>query len=121
MHACELLPVAAIVADSATSFIRTTVSASSHLHDYWSHSRERLDCWTREFATKGVGNNEDSNSVDPPFGAVLEEILFSEVLTRVWVRGLLRAKKLLAQYASAGNLILFVGTKKQASEVVERE
>ena len=40
---------------------------------------------------------------------------------RETVRGLLRAKKLLAQYAAAGNLILFVGTKKQASEVVERE
>ena len=40
---------------------------------------------------------------------------------RETVRGLLRAKKLLAQYASSNSLVLFVGTKKQASEVVERE
>ena len=40
---------------------------------------------------------------------------------RETVRGLLRAKKLLAQYAASNSLVLFVGTKKQASEVVERE
>lgn len=40
---------------------------------------------------------------------------------RETVRGLLRAKKLLAQLASGGSLILFVGTKRQASEVVTRE
>ena len=40
---------------------------------------------------------------------------------RETVRGLLRAKKLLAQYAASNSLVLFVGTKKQATEVVERE
>ncbi len=40
---------------------------------------------------------------------------------RETVRGLLRAKKLLGQMAAAGNLILFVGTKRQASEVITRE
>jgi small subunit ribosomal protein S2 len=37
------------------------------------------------------------------------------------VRGLLRAKKYLRQVAAGGSLILFVGTKRQASEPVERE
>lgn len=37
------------------------------------------------------------------------------------VRGLLRARKYLTQVAAGGSLILFIGTKRQASEVVERE
>jgi small subunit ribosomal protein S2 len=40
---------------------------------------------------------------------------------RETVRGLLRAKKYLAQLAEGNNLVLFVGTKRQASEVIERE
>lgn len=36
------------------------------------------------------------------------------------VRGLLRAKKYLTQVASQGSLVLFVGTKRQASEPVQR-
>lgn len=40
---------------------------------------------------------------------------------RETIRGLLRAKKYLAQVASGGSLILFVGTKRQASDVIERE
>ncbi len=40
---------------------------------------------------------------------------------RETVRGLLRAKKFLQQVAEGGSLILFVGTKRQAGAVVERE
>ena len=40
---------------------------------------------------------------------------------RETVRGLLRAYKYLAQAASKGNLVLFVGTKRQAKEAIERE
>jgi small subunit ribosomal protein S2 len=40
---------------------------------------------------------------------------------RETVRGLLRAQKYLSQVATGGSLILFVGTKRQASEAVERE
>jgi small subunit ribosomal protein S2 len=40
---------------------------------------------------------------------------------RETVRGLLRAHRYLAQVASRGSLILFVGTKRQAKEAVERE
>ncbi len=40
---------------------------------------------------------------------------------RETVRGLLRAKKYLYQVAENGGLPLFVGTKRQASDVVERE
>jgi len=40
---------------------------------------------------------------------------------RETVRGLLRAKKYLTQIASQGSLILFVGTKRQAADTIERE
>jgi small subunit ribosomal protein S2 len=40
---------------------------------------------------------------------------------RETIRGLLRAKKYLSQVAAGGSLILFVGTKRQAADAVERE
>ena len=40
---------------------------------------------------------------------------------RETVRGLLRAKKFVSEVASGGSLILFVGTKRQASAAVARE
>lgn len=40
---------------------------------------------------------------------------------RETVRGLLRAKKYLRQVAENGGLVLFVGTKRQASETIARE
>ncbi len=40
---------------------------------------------------------------------------------RETVRGLLRAYRYLAQTASKGSLVLFVGTKRQAKEAIERE
>jgi small subunit ribosomal protein S2 len=40
---------------------------------------------------------------------------------RETVRGLLRGYRYLAQVASKGSLVLFVGTKRQAKEAVERE
>ncbi len=40
---------------------------------------------------------------------------------RETVRGLLRTQKYLSQVSAGGSLILFVGTKRQASEAIERE
>jgi small subunit ribosomal protein S2 len=40
---------------------------------------------------------------------------------RETIRGLLRARKYLSQVASAGSLVLFVGTKKQGAETIQRE
>ncbi|MEY4566161.1 MAG: ribosomal protein [Planctomycetota bacterium] len=40
---------------------------------------------------------------------------------RETLRGLLRAKKYLSQVAAGGSLVLFVGTKKQASDIIQRE
>ncbi len=40
---------------------------------------------------------------------------------RETIRGLLRAKKYLSQVAAGGSMVLFVGTKRQAKETIERE
>jgi small subunit ribosomal protein S2 len=40
---------------------------------------------------------------------------------RETIRGLIRARKYLTQVAAGGSLVLFVGTKKQAAETIERE
>ena len=40
---------------------------------------------------------------------------------RETVRGILRAKKYLRQVAAQGSLILFVGTKRQATETIKNE
>lgn len=40
---------------------------------------------------------------------------------RETIRGLIRARKYLAQVAAQGSLILFVGTKRQAAETTDRE
>lgn len=40
---------------------------------------------------------------------------------RETIRGLLRARKYLQQVVSGGSLVLFVGTKRQASETVEQQ
>ncbi|HVX64824.1 MAG TPA: 30S ribosomal protein S2 [Pirellulales bacterium] len=40
---------------------------------------------------------------------------------RETIRGLIRARKYLTQVSAGGSLVLFVGTKKQAAETVERE
>ena len=40
---------------------------------------------------------------------------------RETVRGILRARKFLKQVAAEGNLVLFVGTKRQASETIKTQ
>ena len=40
---------------------------------------------------------------------------------RETIRGLIRARKYLSQVSGQGSLILFVGTKKQATETIDRE
>ena len=40
---------------------------------------------------------------------------------RETIRGLLRAKKYLKQVSAGGSLVLFVGTKRQAGETIDRE
>ncbi len=88
MHASELVETAALLATHANKIIHT--SARIHqdaLEKYWLASRTRHDRWSRSFKTytelirNGTGDQERTWWTMRP---VLEEILLSEVLTRVW-------------------------------------
>ncbi len=74
MHACDLLELAAIVSAHGPQLIQSgqRVPAGA-AEQYWTASKVRLDRWGRSLK-EGPEKNLD----------VLEEILISEVLTRVW-------------------------------------
>ena len=47
--------------------------------------------------------------------------LIHVIAVRETIRGLLRARRYLQQVAAGGSLVLFVGTKRQASETIEQQ
>jgi hypothetical protein len=85
--------LAAVVAVNGRLFIRHGRISQSALEQYWSHSKFRLDRWSQSL--KEYGQLQQSN---PPYVSqeaalilawrgirpVIEEILVSEILTRVW-------------------------------------
>jgi hypothetical protein len=93
MHSRELVEMAAMVAVHGPVFIRTGRISESALEQYWVASKARLDAWTRALqhysevqqASQEWLSSEASvvfawRNVRP----VLDEILTSEILTRVW-------------------------------------
>lgn len=87
MHAAQCLPVAAGIADCAATFVRTPLAdASASLHQYWTVSRQRLDHWCRSLAVPLADDDEQTATAASHHCVlpVIEEILYSEVLTRVW-------------------------------------
>lgn len=90
MHPSELVELAALVADGAEVLLRTTprLSATS-LEQYWVASKCRFDRWARRLKALAaqsaeLGDAPSPRPPGPPPRAVFEEILASEVLTRVW-------------------------------------
>ena len=89
MHARELVELAAILAANGPVLVRSTQRLSpSGMQQYWTASKCRLDRWARTLRSFTA----DAPTLDPaalrarwPYArSVLEEILASEVLTRVW-------------------------------------
>jgi hypothetical protein len=88
MHARELAELAAIAAIYSPVILRTGVSVPVEvLEQYWTASKCRLDRWSRVLRQLSVA------AVEPPVPAtlswarvqpVLEEVLLSELLTRIW-------------------------------------
>lgn len=88
MHACDLVQLATVIAAHGDSFVEGAqrVSASS-LNDYWTASRCRFDRWGRilkEFTSAVHRSRSDAAQAWPEIRPVIEEILLSEILTRVW-------------------------------------
>lgn len=88
MHARELVELAALLSVHGPTLIGSgePIPASS-LEEYWVASKSRLDRWARSLRTLSRPGDAGADSRDcqrPLVRAVLEEILLSEPLTRVW-------------------------------------
>ena len=77
----------------------------------------------QELIEAGVHFGHRASRWNPKMAAYIygRKNLIHIIDVRESLRGLLRAQKYLEQVASGGSLILFVGTKRQATETVERE
>jgi hypothetical protein len=96
MHARELVELAAIVSAHGPILVRggNAISAQN-IEQYWTSSKVRLDRWARRLkmyssrsarAVQGLDqpHAEREEYVWPEARGVLEEVLASEMLTRVW-------------------------------------
>ena len=88
MHACDLVQLAALVAAHGRAFAAGAGRVSSAaLDDYWAASKCRLERWSRSlksFTTAVHHSRADALAQWPLVRPVIEEILLSELLTRVW-------------------------------------
>jgi hypothetical protein len=89
MHARELVELAAIVSAHGPVLVRGPQRVSSSgLQQYWSESKCRLDRWAHSLKTFTVdmaaAGDEACRRQWPQLRSILEEILLSEILTRVW-------------------------------------
>ncbi len=77
----------------------------------------------QELVEAGVHYGHRASRWNPKMAAYIyaRKNLIHIIDIRETVRGLLRAKKLLSQVSTGDNLVLFVGTKRQASEAIEEE
>lgn len=84
MHARELVELAALLAMHGQALVRSREPIpQSSLEEYWIASKTRLERWARTLKSLNDGG-EAAVGTRPLVRAVLEEILSSEVLTRVW-------------------------------------
>ena len=79
--------------------------------------------WSKQLVEAGVHFGHRASRWNPKMGAYIygRQKLIHIIDVRETIRGLLRARKYFKQVAAAGSLILFVGTKRQASDTIERE
>jgi len=89
MHARELVDLAAVVAFHAPALIRAARNIPEEsVEAYWVASKCRLDRWGRTLKRLTTALAADDGLLTPAdrrlFRGVLEEILASEVLTRIW-------------------------------------
>ncbi|MBI1248443.1 hypothetical protein GC197_11475 [bacterium] len=90
MHARDHVQLAAYLAIHAPSFLRGHVTYSpSALEQYWTASKCRLDRWGIRLKTHSqlieTGNANDLPRFWNATRPVIEEILVSDILTRVWI------------------------------------
>ena len=81
------------------------------------------DALVKQLVEAGVHFGHRASRWNPKMGPYIygRQKLIHIIDVRETVRGLLRARKYFKQVAASGSLILFVGTKRQAADTVERE
>ncbi len=81
------------------------------------------DSLVKELVDAGVHFGHRASRWNPKMAPYIyaRKNLIHIIDVRETVRGMLRARKYLSQVAEGGSLVLFVGTKRQAGEAVERE
>jgi hypothetical protein len=93
MQACDLVELAAVVAVNGRQFIHHGRISESALEQYWSISKSRLSGWSSALKDYGSLQQSDVPYVSQEASLILawrcikpiiEEILVSEILTRVW-------------------------------------
>lgn len=84
MHAREILELAALAScHGPTLFLPCQSVPADALHRYWAASKCRMDRWNRALKTADRGPQRGAPQPGSLY-SVIEEILASEVLTRVW-------------------------------------
>ncbi len=86
MHARELVELAALVSAHGPALTRSQqpISAGS-IEQYWTASKIRLDRWARCLKDFGQDECHDRRiGIGERAGAIVEEVLTTEILTRVW-------------------------------------
>jgi hypothetical protein len=85
MHALELIMLAATVASQGRQLIRSTEPwVPRPLNDYWCISKIRLDRWYAQLRKFSNAIAQEQSWSWQQARPVVEEILASEILTRVW-------------------------------------
>jgi hypothetical protein len=87
MHARELAELAALIAVHAPSIVQRPDAPRGLNEPYWAASRCRLDRWSRLLRqlTAAMGHAQLPATLSwPRTGPVLEEIIVTELLTRIW-------------------------------------
>lgn len=81
------------------------------------------DVLVKQLVEAGVHFGHRASRWNPKMGPYIygRQKLIHIIDVRETVRGLLRARKYFKQVAASGSLVLFVGTKRQASNTIERE
>ncbi len=87
MHASQLVEIGALVASHGKNLVHGKFPQKQiNSDDYWTASKCRLDRWSRtlKLFTEDLDLKDSKHDPWPAIKIVVEEILLSELLTRVW-------------------------------------
>ncbi len=105
MHAIDLILMAANLAFRGSELIERKASWSQQgLNDYWCYSKLRLDRWYADLKSYAETFHHDRQWQCSQAWPLLEEVLASEVLTRVWA-AVATARDRKQQHADAEPLV----------------